>query len=93
MANRDELLGQLELVLAGHPASHRLERLAASEVPSGPINDLDAAFALAERLGLGPLIGLLGLGQRARQLAIPIRLSDTPPTYQLPSPGQGEHTK
>jgi crotonobetainyl-CoA:carnitine CoA-transferase CaiB-like acyl-CoA transferase len=91
--HRLELLEVLEPVLASQPASHWLERLETGGVPSGPINDLAEAFALAERLGLGPVVSLPGAGSRGQQLANPISLSRTPAAYRLPPPRHGEHTK
>jgi crotonobetainyl-CoA:carnitine CoA-transferase CaiB-like acyl-CoA transferase len=91
--NRLELIELLEPVLASRPASHWLERLEAAGVPSGPINDLGEAFALAERLGLSPVVQVPGEGGRVHQLANPISLSQTPPAYRLAPPRHGEHTR
>jgi crotonobetainyl-CoA:carnitine CoA-transferase CaiB-like acyl-CoA transferase len=91
--HRQELLDLLEEVLASQPASHWLDRLEAAGVPSGPINDLAEAFALAERLGLAPVASMPGTGKRSHQLANPISLSQTPAAYRLPPPRHGEHTR
>jgi crotonobetainyl-CoA:carnitine CoA-transferase CaiB-like acyl-CoA transferase len=91
--HRLELLEVLEPVLASRPAAHWLERLEAAGVPGGPINDLAEAFALAERLGLSPVVDVPGRGPRSHQLANPISLSQTPPAYRLPPPRHGEHTQ
>jgi crotonobetainyl-CoA:carnitine CoA-transferase CaiB-like acyl-CoA transferase len=91
--NRLELIELLEPVLASRPASHWLARLEEAGVPCGPINDLAEAFALAERLGLGPVVTLPGPGGRGQQLANPISLSENPAAYRLPPPRHGEHTK
>jgi crotonobetainyl-CoA:carnitine CoA-transferase CaiB-like acyl-CoA transferase len=53
VANVDALREALEGVLRTRPAGHWTEALAAAGVPAGPINEVDEAFALAERLGLG----------------------------------------
>jgi crotonobetainyl-CoA:carnitine CoA-transferase CaiB-like acyl-CoA transferase len=90
--HRQELLAALGPVLNSRAASHWLERLAMVGVPSGPINDLSEAFALAERLGLSPVVRVAGEGARTAQLANPISLSQTPATYRLPPPRHGEHT-
>ncbi|HEX8083497.1 MAG TPA: CoA transferase [Solirubrobacteraceae bacterium] len=42
-------------------AAHWIERLNAAGVPAGPINDVPAAFAFAERLGLDPVWDLDGV--------------------------------
>jgi crotonobetainyl-CoA:carnitine CoA-transferase CaiB-like acyl-CoA transferase len=91
--HRTELIELLEPVLASQPASHWLARLEDAGVPCGPINDLAEAFALAERLGLAPVVTLPGPGGRGAQLANPISLSENPAAYRLPPPRHGEHTK
>jgi crotonobetainyl-CoA:carnitine CoA-transferase CaiB-like acyl-CoA transferase len=57
-------------------------------VPCGLVNDVGEAFALAERLGLGPVVAAGGVPQ----VADPIRLSSTPVSYRLAPPALGEHT-
>jgi crotonobetainyl-CoA:carnitine CoA-transferase CaiB-like acyl-CoA transferase len=93
VTNRLELIELVEPVLVAQPASHWLARLEDGGVPCGPINDLAEAFALAERLGLAPVVTMPGPSCRGRQLANPISLSESPPAYRLPPPRHGEHTK
>jgi crotonobetainyl-CoA:carnitine CoA-transferase CaiB-like acyl-CoA transferase len=57
-------------------------------VPCGLVNHVGEAFALAERLGLDPVVAAGGVPQ----VANPIRLAATPAAYRLPPPGLGEHT-
>jgi crotonobetainyl-CoA:carnitine CoA-transferase CaiB-like acyl-CoA transferase len=54
IAHADEFAAELEAVLKDHPADHWLVLLRESKVPAGPINEIDEAFALAERLGMEP---------------------------------------
>ena len=86
VANRDALLA----LLAPHFAAREREELAgalnAAGVPCGPVNDLGAAFALAERLGLREIVVMAG---GARQVADPIGLSATPVSYRRPPPPLG----
>jgi crotonobetainyl-CoA:carnitine CoA-transferase CaiB-like acyl-CoA transferase len=91
--HRTELLGLIGPVLAAQPASYWLDCLTRAGVPNGPINDLAEAFALAEQLGLSPVVGLPGAGPAGLQLANPVTLSETPPAYRLRPPGHGEHTR
>ena len=51
-------------------------------MPCGPINDLGQAFALAERLGLAPVVETDGV----RTVAHPVGLSATPAAYRLAPP-------
>jgi crotonobetainyl-CoA:carnitine CoA-transferase CaiB-like acyl-CoA transferase len=62
--------------------------LAGAGVPCGLVNDVGEAFALAERLGLGPVTDAGGVPQ----VANPIGLSATPASYRLAPPALGEHT-
>ncbi|WP_433440488.1 CaiB/BaiF CoA transferase family protein [Nonomuraea sp. CA-141351] len=86
VAARDELVAELNVALAARTADEWFEALTAAGVPCGPINDLAAAFALAEELGLEPSVRLDGVGQ----VANPLRLSATPPSYRRPPPQLGQ---
>ncbi|MGW3352603.1 CaiB/BaiF CoA transferase family protein [Nonomuraea rubra] len=86
VAARESLVPELNAALAGRTADEWFERLTAAGVPCGPINDLAAAFALAQDLGLEPAVELGGAGQ----VANPIRLSATPPSYHRPPPALGQ---
>ncbi|MFI6740063.1 CaiB/BaiF CoA transferase family protein [Nonomuraea sp. NPDC050451] len=86
VAGRDDLVAELNAALAARTADEWFEALTAAGVPCGPINDLAAAFALADDLGLDPSVRLDGVGQ----VANPLRLSATPPSYRRPPPRLGE---
>ena len=85
VAHRDELNAALIAVLVTRDGHEWFELLSAAGVPCGPINDVAAAFALANELGLEPIVDAGG----SPQVANPIRLSVTPPTYRLPPPPLG----
>ncbi|GAA2205289.1 CoA transferase [Nonomuraea monospora] len=86
VAAREPLVADLNAALAERTADDWFERLTAAGVPCGPINDLAAAFTLATDLGLEPAVELDGVGQ----VAHPIRLSATPPSYHRPPPALGQ---
>ncbi|MEV5891780.1 CaiB/BaiF CoA transferase family protein [Nonomuraea fuscirosea] len=86
VAAREMLVPALNAALAGRGADEWFERLTAAGVPCGPINDLAAAFALAADLGLEPAVELDGVGQ----VANPVRMSATPPSYRRPPPALGQ---
>src|SRR3954454_20542275 len=86
-AHVDVLDAELDAVFATRPAADWVQALTAAGVPAGPINDVAAAYAMAEELGLGPVAEIDGL----RLPAIPLGLSRTPPTVRRPPPGLGEH--
>ncbi|MGW2143221.1 CaiB/BaiF CoA transferase family protein [Nonomuraea bangladeshensis] len=82
---RAELVDELNAALRGRSADAWFELLTAAGVPCGPINDLSAAFGLAADLGLEPAVDLDGVGQ----VANPIRLAATPPSYRRRPPALG----
>jgi crotonobetainyl-CoA:carnitine CoA-transferase CaiB-like acyl-CoA transferase len=90
--HRDDLASFLGSALVRAPAGHWFDALSAAGVPVGPINDIGEAFALAERLGLEPVVEIPDRGTASRQVANPIRLSETPATYRRPPPRLGADT-
>ncbi|MFF3837817.1 CaiB/BaiF CoA transferase family protein [Streptomyces sp. NPDC001930] len=91
VAHRDELVTALAGPLGTRTAGGWFEELTAAGVPCGPINDLAAAFDLADRLGLAPRVPESAAGPG--QVAHPVRLGATPPTYRAAPPRLGEHTE
>lgn len=82
VAHRDELGPLIEERLATRTADDWATLLAEVGVPSGPVNNLSEAFALAERVGLAAVTEVEGV----TQVANPIRLSATPATYRTRPP-------
>ena len=85
VAHRDELVAEVGAELAGHDADHWFAELAAAGVPCGPINDIAAAVALADSLGLAPVVDAGGVPT----MADPVTLSATPVTYRRRPPAVG----
>ncbi|MFF5427893.1 MULTISPECIES: CaiB/BaiF CoA transferase family protein [unclassified Streptomyces] len=90
VAHREELVAALAGPLGTRTADAWCEELTAAGVPCGPINDLAAAFALADRLGLDAHVPPSAAGPG--QVAHPIRFGATPPSYRAAPPRLGEHT-
>ncbi|MFF9912593.1 CaiB/BaiF CoA transferase family protein [Streptomyces sp. NPDC013457] len=90
VAHREALVAALAGPLAERTADHWFEELTAAGVPCGPINDLAAAFDLADRLGLAPRVPAEAAGPG--QVVNPITLGVTPPSYRAAPPRLGEHT-
>jgi len=88
VANREALVGVLEGALGRRDAAAWVPLLTEAGVPCGLVNDVGEAFALAERLGLDPVVR----AGAVPQVADPIHLSATPPSYRLGPPALGEHT-
>jgi crotonobetainyl-CoA:carnitine CoA-transferase CaiB-like acyl-CoA transferase len=87
VANRDRLREELEARLMTRPGSHWVSTLSDAGVPAGQVNDIAGAFALAERLGLRPIVEIpRSDGGVARLTRNPIGLSVTPPSYRAAPP-------
>jgi crotonobetainyl-CoA:carnitine CoA-transferase CaiB-like acyl-CoA transferase len=82
VANRGALAARLTTALAARSAGAWTALLTEAGVAAGPVHDIPAALALAERLGLGPVVDAGGIAT----IANPIRLSRTPAAYRLPPP-------
>jgi crotonobetainyl-CoA:carnitine CoA-transferase CaiB-like acyl-CoA transferase len=86
-AHREELRPILVERLAKRTKDEWFRDLLAAGVPCAPINTVDGGVALAEELGLGPVVTAGDIpGVRH-----PITFSETPARYELPPPGLDEH--
>ncbi len=102
VANRESMVSELEEALAARPAAEWVEVFQQAGIPSGVVNGIGEAFALAERLGLSPVVQVeRGREAASRpsarpdpgaQVASPMRFSRTPVSYRLPPPHLGEHS-
>jgi crotonobetainyl-CoA:carnitine CoA-transferase CaiB-like acyl-CoA transferase len=91
VTNRDELRTLLEARLASRPAVEWLDPLLEAGVPAGEVNDVDGAFALAERLGLHPIVEIAdGEGHPTKLARNPVRMAATPSRYEASPPRLGE---
>jgi crotonobetainyl-CoA:carnitine CoA-transferase CaiB-like acyl-CoA transferase len=87
VAHRTELRAALEQRLATAPAAAWASRLLELGVPAGEVNDVGQAIALAERLGLEPVVELPRPdGSVVPLVRNPIRLSATPAAYRSAPP-------
>src|SRR4051812_9347590 len=87
VAHRDALRDELAARLAERDAAAWVQALTPAGVPAGVVNDVAGAFALAEQLGLAPIVELpRGDGSVAPPTRNPIRLSATPPSYRSAPP-------
>jgi len=82
--HREELGRAINGQLATHTAHYWADLLTAAGVPCGPINNMSQAFALAERLGLNPVID--------GHVAHPVTYSRTPADAYVRAPLLGDST-
>lgn len=95
VAHIDELAEILNDVFAAETADTWVERLGASGVPAGHINNIGEAFELAERLGLEPIAEVPGAQTGSSLLLVspPLKMSGTPPAVESAPPQLGEHSE
>lgn len=86
--NREALCDILTEIFTTEGADHWYALLSKVGVPAGPINDMAEAFAFAEGLGLAPTVPVPG--SPTPQVANPISMSATPPTYRSAPPRLGK---
>jgi crotonobetainyl-CoA:carnitine CoA-transferase CaiB-like acyl-CoA transferase len=86
--HREELRSALEAALARAGADTWRVSLTAAGVPCGPVNDIADAVRLADSLGLAPVVGVPDGG--IPQVANPLRMSATPPSYRSGPPRMQE---
>lgn len=85
--HREALRGDLERLLGARTTADWSTALSAARVPAGEVNDIAGAFALAERLGLDPIVSVPRPdGTAVRLTRNPIALSATPPEYRTAPP-------
>jgi crotonobetainyl-CoA:carnitine CoA-transferase CaiB-like acyl-CoA transferase len=87
VANVDALAEALERVLRTRPAEDWVRALSEAGVPAGPINEVDEAFALAERLGMEPVEEHAGVPL----VRPPLRLDGDRPPIRHGPPALDEH--
>ena len=87
VTNREALRRELLRILETRPAAAWAAELTDVRVPAGVVNDLRGAFALAEALGLDPIVDVpADDGGSVRLTRNPIRMSRTPPSYRSAPP-------
>jgi len=87
VANREELRGVLQSRLALRNAAEWVQELTTAGIPAGVVNDIPAAFAFAESLGLSPIIDTHRPdGSTVSLTRNPIELSATPVCYRCAPP-------
>ncbi|WP_174875377.1 CaiB/BaiF CoA transferase family protein [Vogesella oryzae] len=91
--NRGELVPQLAAAFLARTRDEWLKLLDAAGVPCGPINTVDEAFADPQIKHRQMEIHLTdSAGQDVPLVACPIKMSGTPPRYEVAPPKLGEHT-
>ena len=91
VAHRDELIATLAARFAEQPTAFWLDALGTADVPAGPINTIDEAFASPWAADRSVDMAHAVLG-RIHQVRPAFELSMTPASIRTPPPLAGEHT-
>ncbi len=90
--NRGELLPLIEARVSRATRAHWLAALESSGIPCGPINSLEEVFDNPQVKARGLEIRMAHpLAPEVRLVGNPIRMSETPPRYEIPPPLLGQH--
>jgi len=89
VTHRADLVADLEALLAAETAEEWTTRLAAVGVPAGRVGSVADGLALADSLGLNPVVAV---AEGTPQVRHPITYSETPVTAYGPPPRLGEHS-
>ena len=91
--NRDGLVPMLQEIFGSKPMAAWIEKLKSSDVPCGPVNDLNMALSDQQVKHNRMVVELehKTIGT-VKSLANPIHFSGTPVSYRLPPPALGQHT-
>jgi formyl-CoA transferase len=93
LANRRELVAELEKVTSKETTAVWLERLEKAGVPAGPINNYAEALADPHALARNMVVDLVHPGAGAiKALGVPVKLSETPGAVDRAAPLIGQHT-
>ncbi|MGV8959821.1 MAG: CaiB/BaiF CoA transferase family protein [Stenotrophomonas sp.] len=94
VANRDELVAQLQVILRTRPAAEWLAALEQAVVPANPVNRIDQVFDDAQVQARGLRIELPhASGAQVPVVRNPLRFSATPLQYRHAAPVLGEHSR
>lgn len=94
VANREKLREKIGPVLKTFPRDVLLRRLEEASIPASPINTIAEMFADPQIIARGMQMNLDdGRGNALPSVRAPMVMSQSPLTYQRPSPRLGEHTE
>ncbi|WP_274426703.1 CaiB/BaiF CoA transferase family protein [Chelativorans sp. YIM 93263] len=94
VANRDALRAEIDPVLKTFTRDELLKRLEEASVPASPINTIAEMFADPQTIARGMQLKLKDdAGNALPSVRAPMVMSQTPLSYERPSPRLGEHTK
>jgi crotonobetainyl-CoA:carnitine CoA-transferase CaiB-like acyl-CoA transferase len=94
--NRRSLIPELKALTALRTRAFWLDQLQAQKIPGGPINTIPEVFADPQVLHRGMKVEIPAPGLENGKVTLignPIHMSRTAPTYRMPPPTLGQHTR
>jgi crotonobetainyl-CoA:carnitine CoA-transferase CaiB-like acyl-CoA transferase len=90
VTNRYTITQAIEDIIAKAPCQYWIDGLLGVDVPCGPILNVKEAFATAQAKARDMTIEMPHKYGRIKLVGCPIKLSETPATYRLPPPTNGQ---
>jgi crotonobetainyl-CoA:carnitine CoA-transferase CaiB-like acyl-CoA transferase len=91
--NRDQLIPEIEHIIAGQTVAHWIKVFSDIGIPGGPVNTMDQVFAQDQIQSRNMIVPMThGNGEPINLTGNPINLSRSKIEYRLPPPSEGEHT-
>jgi len=90
---RDELVGMLRDVLATKSSQEWVELLSKADVPCGPVYTIEEVTSDPQILHRGMIVEVDSPEGKVKQVAHPIKFSETPAQIRMLLPKLGEHTE
>ena len=92
--NRDVLIPLLAALTTGRGAAEWLDLCTSQNIPAGPIHDLAQVFASPQVAARGMRVDMaLAKGDAISLIGNPLKMSETPVTYDRPPPALGADTE
>ncbi len=93
--NREALTPMIENIIKEKTTQSWLDLLSAAHVPCGPVNDMEQVFAMEQTQARAMKINMnhSALNQEISLVGSPLKLSETPVSYEYSPPSLGEHTQ
>ncbi|WP_054209682.1 CaiB/BaiF CoA transferase family protein [Bosea vaviloviae] len=92
-ANRAQIVGQIQAILARRPRAEWLERFAAAKVPAGPIYRVDEVVSDPHFRDRGAFFRIPRDGHDVPQVSLGVHVDGEAAGYFLPPPRLGQHSE
>ncbi len=94
VANREVLIPLIENIMQGGTVEEWVSIFRDIDIPAGPVNSIDQAFAMEQVQSRGMEIEMEHSAAAApiKLVGSPFHLSETPVSYRRPPPTMGQHT-